>query len=228
MGRGLASLPWRLPHNVCTGGIHRECPCGRGAGGCSPGPQPSEEAWDQIECRCEAGSLEPSRSITAPLRFVTEPLQILYSFITARYALLRLCTGSVPTPTGIRLISVTKIQSKGAPSPRGNTLISPPPDYRGRLGGVRTRQDKKATLYPKALERGLGRTTASGHHKPPPLVPAPVVEGRSGSVSYRRNTSAKRSVKSEDMYRVAPIVPAYSIRVGPIVATAPRNSPGAP
>ncbi len=92
-------------------GLTTENPPVAGAWGTSPGPQPSEEGWDRSDCRCEAGSLEPSRSITVRYGSITDPLQILYSFITARYALLRLCTGSVPTPTEIRLIGVTRPRS---------------------------------------------------------------------------------------------------------------------
>ena len=46
-------------------------------------------------------------SVTVRYEAITDPLQIPYSFITARYALLRPGYGSVPTPTKIRLISVT-------------------------------------------------------------------------------------------------------------------------
>ena len=35
-----------------------------GSGEHPPGPQPSEEAWDRTECRCETISLEPSGSAT--------------------------------------------------------------------------------------------------------------------------------------------------------------------
>ena len=95
---------------------HRESPCGRGAEGTPQGARPSEEGWDRSQCRFDkAQALEPSRSITVPLRTqyrsLSDPLQLPYSFFTARYALLRPCTGSVPTPTKIRLISVTMPRS---------------------------------------------------------------------------------------------------------------------
>ena len=94
---------------------HRESPCGRRAEGTTQGARPSEEGWDRSQCRYKAQALW---SHPAPLRFhygsitvryeaITDPLQIPYSFITARYALLRPGYGSVPTPTKIRLISVT-------------------------------------------------------------------------------------------------------------------------
>ena len=50
------------------GADHRESPCGRGAEGTPHGARPSEKGWDRSDCRCKAGCLELSRSITAPLR----------------------------------------------------------------------------------------------------------------------------------------------------------------
>ncbi len=87
---------------------HRESPCGRGAEGTTQGARPSEEGWDRSQCRYKAQALW---SHPAPLRFRYGSLQFLYSFITARYALLRHCYGFVPTPTKIRLISVTMPRS---------------------------------------------------------------------------------------------------------------------
>ena len=62
-----------------------------------PGPQPSEEAWDRTECRCETISLEPSGSATHQRRLND----------ASAMAPRRLNDASVPANPEIRLASVT-------------------------------------------------------------------------------------------------------------------------
>ena len=138
---------------------HRESPCGRGAEGTPHGARPSEKGWDRSDCRCKAGCLELSRSITAPLRFVTEPLQFLYRSFTAS---LRPVTpyyafyyASVPANPEIRLASVTT-NNQRPNLPPANPPI-PSLDHREVGMGV-----SRLALDPTSLRRRAGVERNSG------------------------------------------------------------------
>ena len=131
-----ASLPWSLPHTLCTGGIHRESPCGGASGETSPSPT---TVRGRVRPMANAVSRQALCSRAAPPRSMTTQRQLLYvpsrladGSVTACDALV---TASVPenprNPAATRHTYIKGIgnnkQSKAGPSPRGKVRKRPIP-----------------------------------------------------------------------------------------------------
>ncbi len=70
-----ASLPWSLPHTFCTGGIHRESPCGGASGETSPSPT---TVRGRVRPVANAVSRQAPCSRAAPPRSTTIQRQLPY------------------------------------------------------------------------------------------------------------------------------------------------------
>ena len=92
-----ASLPWSLPHTFCTGGIHRESPCGGASGETSPSPttvrgrvRPVANAVSR-QALCSRAA--PPRSTTTQRQLHDGPSRLADGSVTACDAFV---TASVP------------------------------------------------------------------------------------------------------------------------------------
>ncbi len=135
---------------------------------------------------------------------------VRYRPITAYYALLRHCYGSVPTPTKIRLISVTMPRSphtggrvphggRDATATRRQTRLRER-GLAGDGGGGDGGPSPWETLPPRPLA-----VLAARKPTPPPSVPAPVLSGRLGSASAPVPQAACRGLRPRRGYSVSPV-----------------------